>query len=414
MTKRRITLLAVGLCACTRLPAPTSSEDRADPEDPAPFEESEFIKPCEGETLARARAELEAIEQSIEALAPGDDPEPQWRALVQLFEGECFALSRVYAMDADDEAPSSGLALRTWWGDGGALWAEEFLSLETTWERPSVRVALSPELTPQHPLVDLLCPLAEPDCDPQTRGWTLRAKQAFEDHAERRWARYRSGDEALPGVRDSGECETLAMSKPEALRYETWLECIDHVSLRRSVFPIGGLKAPQTGWFVVRGPSGRNCEETRAFELATGRVSVTASCSDSAQADTEGEPRTTGGRVPVDALREAVWMALWTTQMPHADQLLGDSGYPIPDAIAVMSREEVGAGVMSATFSSGQTTLEWTYVREGEPTLSGELRRPEDYDDGARDHAGRLLAVAEAAMVEGPVPARPDWLGAAE
>ncbi|MFO7567570.1 MAG: hypothetical protein R6X02_33305 [Enhygromyxa sp.] len=62
---------------------------------------------------------------------------------------------------------------------------------------------------------------------------------------------------------------------------------------------------------------------------------------------------------------------------------------------------------MGASLVSGQTRLDWTYVRDGLPSHGGELRWPEHYDDGARDHAVRLLQTAEAAMVVGCAPERP-------
>ncbi|MFO7567571.1 MAG: hypothetical protein R6X02_33310 [Enhygromyxa sp.] len=331
---RWIALLAVGVCACT-LSTPTVGEARSPPQPPTPPAEeralvpkpAEIARPCavESEAFERARREFETIGQRIEQLGPTDDPEPLWIALKQLVMSECFELRRVFDVYADDEAPSSGLALRTWWDDGGAEWIEQFLIPDMTWERPSVRVAFTPELAPDHPLADLFCPLAELDCDPRTRGWTLRAKQAFEHHAERRWTRHRTRNAELPAVREWSRCEQLATSKPDHLGYETWIECIDHVTLRRSVFPIGGLRAPDAGWFIIRGRRGhyRFCDEIRAFDLTTGSVHVAASCSglalrndgsvDGAQTSAGRVLQTTSGRVPVDALREAVWMALWST-----------------------------------------------------------------------------------------------------
>jgi hypothetical protein len=423
MTTRGSALLAVGMCACTRLPAPTVSDARDRPQAPAPPAEqnvlvpepSEIARPCalESEAFERATRELEAIGQRIEQLAPTGDPEPLWSALRRLVVGECFELRRVFDVYADDEPPSSGLALRTWWSDGGAEWIEQFLAPDMTWERPSVRVAFTPELMPDHPLADLFCPLADLDCDPRTRGWTLRANQAFEDHAERRWARYRANDDELPAVRGWSRCEELATSKPDELRYETWIECIDHVTLRRSVFPIGGLRAPETGWFIIRGRRGHYqfCDEIRAFDLATGSVHAATSCSgggsvDGAQTNAGRVLQTTSGRVPVDALREAVWMALWSTQMPHTDQLLGGHGYPLPETIEPMGSERATAGLMGVSLVSGQTRLDWTYVRDGLPSHGGKLRWPEDYNDGAQDHAVRLLQIAEAAMVVGCAPER--------
>jgi hypothetical protein len=184
------------------------------------------------------------------------------------------------------------------------------------------------------------------------------------------------------------------------------------------VFPIGGLRAPEDGWFIVRGRRGHYqfCDEIRAFDLATGSVHAVASCSglvlrdggsvDGAQTDAGRVLQETSGRVPVDALREAVWMALWSTEMSdHNDQLLGGMGYPLPQTIEPMGRDNATVGLMGMSMSSGQTTLDWTYVRDDRPSVSGRLRWPEDYNDGAMDHAVRLLQIAEAAMAVGCVSA---------
>jgi hypothetical protein len=379
----------------------------------------ELAVPCavDSKAFRLAKQELEALEQRIEQLQPTDDPEPIWSALNELLMRECFALSGVVNGYANDAAPSSGIALRTWWKDGGDDWVEQFLYAEMTFERPSVRVAFAPELTPGHPLVDLFCPLAEPDCDVQTRGWKLRANQAFEDHAERRWTRFNDDDDELPAVRDEDRCEALAVSKPSHLRYETWIRCIDHVTLRGSVLPIGGLRVPRAGWFVVRGRRGHYqfCDELRAFDLATGSVHAVASCSglalrndgsvDGAQTNAGRVLEEKSGRVPVDALREAVWMALWSSEMSQHNQLLGGNGYWLPEAIEPMGRGGVAFGLMGLAMSTGQTTLDWTYVRDGHPSVSGKLSWPEDYNDGARNHTARLLQIAESAMVVGCAPA---------
>lgn len=427
MPKQWSALLAIAICACARPPSPTVAEVEPQEAAPPPFEvegatpnEAELVVPCARETEAfeRARQDFYAIAQRIEQLSPTDDPEPHMAALRELLAGECFALRTLVDDYADDEPPTSGLALRTWWEDGGSDWIEQFLHRETTWIRPSVRVAFAPELTPNHPLADMFCPLAELDCDVQTRGWMYRAELAFEAHAEDRWADFMTDDDELPMVRSWPRCEELAVNKPSEQRYETWLRCVDHVTLRRSVFPIGGLRAPTEGWFVIRGRRGHYdfCDEIRAFDLATGSVHIVASCSglalrddgsvDGAQTNAGRVLQERSGRVPVDALREAVWMALWSTEMSNGNQVSDSGGYYLPETVEPMGREEVGFGNVGMASSSAQTWLDWTYVRDGRPSVNGGLTWPADYNNGARDHAVQLLRIAEAAMVEGCAPAR--------
>lgn len=431
MRSRATDLAVMTLCACARAPAPTvagpsevtrpvHAADGGVVEHPSTPNANALVRPCEpgDEAAERAVQQLAAVSARIEGLAPTDDPTPAWAALQELLEGECFALHPLVGMYSGDRAPTSGLSLQTWWTSGGASWVGQFLELHTTWQRPSVREVFAPELLGDHPLADMFCAIASPDCDPRTRGWKVRAWKAFEDFAELQWVQSMAGEDELPPRRDWGLCRERAEAEPAPERYAVWTRCIDRVTLRQSVFPIGDLREPEDGWFVVRGRRGHHnfCDEIRVYDLATGSAHVVASCSglalredgsvDGRRTDDGRVLRETSGRVPVDALREAVWMALWSTVIPSG-QVLGGSGFPLSDAIEPMGDpDHLTIGLASISTSSGQTTLDWTYVRDGHPPVTGDLRWPENYNDAAKDHAVRLLRVAEKAMVESCAPRR--------
>ncbi len=389
-----------------------------------PTTETAWLSPCLVGTTphTQAKASYQAIDAAIDALAPTDDPGPTWQRFEELLAGPCFALN---AYDGWVEEPTSGLALRTWWDDGGDAWTEQYLELGeprpehrgSVWIRPSMRVAIAPELTPDHAFGELLCPVAEPRCDRRTRGWALRANAAFRSFAEQRWTSYADGDGEFGARRDWSACEDVAMAKPQDERYDTWSRCVRQMTLHQSVFAIGGVRAPDHGWLVVRGRRGhyRFCDELALYDLQSGAVHIARSCSglalrddgsvDGSKTHAAREVDTVSGRVPVDALREAAWMMLWSTETER-DGVIGGYGYSLPVGIEPGAPDDGTIGLGGAfMMSSAQTTLDWAYVRRDRPRVQGTLRWPEDYNDGARDHAVRLLKITEAAMDPGCAPA---------
>ena len=105
-------------------------------------------------------------------------------------------------------------------------------------------------------------------------------------------------------------------------------------------------------------------------------------------------------------------MALLAPEVQN-DVVVSGFGWHIPEEIAVGLPAMEGAGGlgMSFTTSSGQTGLAWSWIDGGKTVRSGELTWPEDYNDAAREHAVRLLDIAETTFTRGcPPAAMPSWL----
>ena len=151
-------------------------------------------------------------------------------------------------------------------------------------------------------------------------------------------------------------------------------------SFRR--FPLGSSRAPDRGWVVFEGRRGHYdfCDEFRAYDLATGTAYFAGDCSalvvkkggdvDHAATDARRKVRTHSGRVSVDNLREAVWIALLA---PAVESLQPESlWFPLPEGMSVeWPRRDFGGGTSvdggSGGGDSGQTELayRWSENREG-------------------------------------------------
>lgn len=146
-----------------------------------PAAADEVIRPCRPGTPAHdaARQALDGLDGDIRKLAPGADPAPLGRRVRSLGEQACFRIRGGLDVDA-----KSGLALRTWWEDGGQSAVAAALSLggkePYVWVAPDVRRALTRETSPGHRLSSLLCPADDRSWGRETDGWRLRAEAALE------------------------------------------------------------------------------------------------------------------------------------------------------------------------------------------------------------------------------------------
>ena len=68
---------------------------------------------------------------------------------------------------------------------------------------------------------------------------------------------------------------------PADKRYQKWHACIEELRPRQDALPLGRVRAPMRGFFVVRGRRGHYsfCDEIRAYDLASGAAYVASSCS---------------------------------------------------------------------------------------------------------------------------------------
>jgi hypothetical protein len=184
--------------------------------------------------------------------------------------------------------------------------------------------------------------------------------------------------------------------------------------------PLGGIKVPRTGWFVVAGRRGHYqfCDSVRAYDLRTGAVFIDESCSglvlhadgdvDRGATNARRIRRARAGVVSVDNLREAVWMLLLRGEGQEIQ--LRAEYYPLPagltPAVTVGQPAPEDTPPSFRWFTTAQTSLTWQWTPEtGNSAFLGALTWP-DSSDAAESHAAALLAVAEEGFVE-RCPAEP-------
>jgi hypothetical protein len=399
--------------------APTAATTAAVASEPV-----ELTEPCRAGTSEHdaAKAMLAAFAARVEALAADGDPKAANEALAALLAHRCFAFT---AFDLKGElVADSALALKNWWKDrGGEMWLEHYLALwddgaELRWGvvAPEMGKTWTRESHPRDPAAPLLCSVKDATCGRSTRGWALRAEQAFQRHASDKVASW-VGMSPRPEPPDSRDtCDAKALALPVNEQYESWAFCMLGAAPVEAGLPLGGLRAPEKGWLVVRGRRGHHmfCDEIRAYDVATGAAYQVKSCSglalrddgsvDGAATDASRKPVSETGRLPVEALREAVWMALLAEHAEPA-HVRSATGWALPRGMRAVRTGGMGMAGFGFSFGSGYTTLAWTFVDAGKVLASGSLQYWEDPNDAAHDHAVRLLQIAEAAYEPGCPPA---------
>lgn len=415
--------LALGLVTFVGLVWPSFAASR---EAQAQAPKAEEIRPCDpkGAAYAAARADLDAIDAAIKNLAPAADFAALVSRITDLTRRPCFEL-----MGAISGSPTSALSLQTYWNDGGYSRLLGYLELgkrtRVLWVEPSFRRALTSETNPTDRLRGLLCPAADQACAAETRGWEIRAKATFlraaKIEAEVRKSEAREWDHrhARTG-RAANDCEGIAKGAPASERFIRFRDCLEDEPDKRVALPIGHLRAPLQGWLVISGRRGHYhfCDDTRAYDLATGSAFRVGTCSSLAllpggavdhRATDDGRlPVVEMGRLPAEALREATWALLLMDEVDKEVRVEG-WGRPVPTGIRIAALgDHAGAFHWSGgsfTTSSGDTELAWSYL-DSEEVKSGTLTWPEERNNPERDHALTLLKVAEAGFAPG-CPAAP-------
>ncbi|HEY6463653.1 MAG TPA: hypothetical protein VIY73_25970 [Polyangiaceae bacterium] len=378
-------------------------------------------RPCPRDSAASKAAStaIDDLSARIAALPPDGDPHPLAAGLGHLLEGPCLALAQLEGRDWDF---TSSLSLRSFWDGGGRAWAEGFLALGSakpeeriTWVPPTPRKALTLEATPHHALAPwLLCSERDDACGKETEPWVRRANTYF-----RLFDAVRRAEDSPPVSDPRGACADRALAPGVAEPYVEWRACVEATAQAHTALPLGRFRAPHEGWLFVRGRRGHYgfCDEVRAYDLATGAAYVAQSCSglslrhdgsvDGAQTDAARKDRTRAGRVDVSLLREAAWM-MALTEESQQDVIDDAFGWVLPGGIEPVAESGQGGSMsMHWSSSSGQTQLEWQWVARGTTVTTGTLTWPEDYNEAARDHAVKLLDIAEASFQEGCAPAGP-------
>ena len=376
----------------------------------------------------RAVASLERLGKRIEGLKNDDPPAKVEDELHALLKSECFLAA---AETERVPAPDSSESLKKWWRDGGRHWLGSYLELPrlgSTSELasyivvpPDARRTLYLDSQRDHPLQSLLCARTDASCGAVTRGWRLRADAHFESHrALRRSEGAILDDRPASGTSvTSRECAEKASSSGVEERYQAWRDCIESQRPKTVALPLGELKAPTAGWLVISGRRGHYdfCDTTRAYNLATGAAFISDSCSglalrrngtvDIDATNSARAERTKAGRVPVQNIREAVWMMLFRGEAT-ALQLTAEY-YPLPAGFIPQVTVREGQGDQSPgtmMFSTAQTQLTWRWMPPTGAAFVGQLTWPDSFD-AAEDHAVSLLSVAEAGLADGCAAERP-------
>lgn len=372
--------------------APAEEEIEEDGGDP----EADYVTPCKRGSVARHAAELEltAFSAKVEALGLAADPKPLEEQLETLLDQPCFELAK--ADPKELLTFPNALSLRHWWGHGGSDWLWSYLRAgEQRYLKiaPTPRLALTLETAPNdHPLRPLLCPADESKpCAIESSGWARRTREKLELVGNRRRS-----------VKDEVDCAEEAKKEPKAERYAAYRACLESGFERQETLPIGRFKAPSDGWLVMNDDSGGGCRHVHAFDLVTGSAYSADDCT--------GTTQTSVGRLPVGALREAMWMLVLAREAQH--DVKNSQGFHVPEKIPIQRTrgETIGLGFISCSCGCGVSMQRsWSWMRDKNGTLRGQVSgvvRGQG-DDAAIRHAFDLLEIASSAFEKGCAPASP-------
>jgi hypothetical protein len=282
---------------------------------------------------------------------------------------------------------------------------------------------LTLETNPTSPLRELLCSFSDANCGVETSGWAIRAGHEFEALAA---STKRPSPNELTKDGDLVDCEQMALRVARKDRFKDrfaeFRSCEERRRAVHSALPIGRMRAPTHGWLLVEGRRGHYsfCDETRAYDLATGSAYRVASCSglvlqtggsvDFRATDAQRKPTLEMGHLPVMALREVAWMLLLLDEVDR--HVVESYGVSIPKTLPLSVDYDDLSWSFSGTHhsTSADTTLTWQVVTDSGTVKAGTVTwSPMALDDAATEHAVTLLRVAEACHVadcpEVPPPA---------
>ncbi|MEM1416761.1 MAG: hypothetical protein AAGH15_17820 [Myxococcota bacterium] len=383
------------------------------------------LRPCAADTPAHASAReaFDALDALVAELEPTASGRAFNDALGALLDHECFALAN-RDLEVESLAVDSALAARALWAEGADLWLASYLGLgggvedpaRVSYVVPVRRPTVARECAPAHPLAPLMCPAGDEACAATTRPFRARADIYFH-----MWSQ-RADPDGGARPRTPDVCAARAQAAPPDEGYTVWRACLERVEPRVTRLPVGGFARPTRGWLVVQGRRGHYnfCDEVRAYDLATGAFYVAGTCSglvllpggsvDHEETERRGEQELAAGRLPLDALREAAWAIV--TAEATAEGRRPVWGMELPDGVEPMRswEGEIASG-SHYSLSSDLTLVRWCLqLDETRSPACGRLTWPEDLDDAARDHAVKLLHIAELGLEGTCAPAAlPAW-----
>jgi hypothetical protein len=368
-------------------------------EDPIP---ANAIRLCaEGPLLERATGSLRALDRTVGALDDAADPKSAKAELDRILDSPCFALARI-DLGFSELAFDSGLAMKTWWSEGGATWLRRYTELDNRFltVAGAPRRSLLLDRRAGHPLTPLLCRAKDGGCGGETAGWARRLTADLE--------RRRPAERA-----DWEACLETAKAEAPVHRYATYFDCMTADVVVQDAPPLGRFKAPRDGVFVTESATGQGCTELRVYALDTGARYAAEDCGQGVSIS--------AGRVPLAALREAVWAILLTAARESG--VRQTLTFSVPGGIAFVRPPEsvLELSLPGISTTSGQQLRSWSWMRVDRGKLvgqvSGLLRTPDPTSDMA-EHASELLAVADDGTTGGCAPGglpaqaiRWDWPG---
>jgi HEAT repeat protein len=370
----------------------------------------------------RSREALEALDQRIRNLKSDDDLRQASADLRSLLGSRCFWLAAEQGEPPEFEHP---LSLRTWWETGGQAWLTSYVDRPRLGRVDDLREHVVFPPTPRRVLAldkapttfprSLLCSLADENCGREAQGWAERARDAFSASVVQNRARE---EDAFPVNSQAlaARCEAEVRGYGRTSAYASWIACLAEHRVPGWALPLGHYRAPEGGWFVIRGRRGHYefCDELGVYDVEKGAAYVAKSCSGlhlrpdgSVNFEATNAARKTtveAGRVNVGNLREAVWMVVLAPQSQEA--YLSADYFPLPQGMVPTPPEsDDGRRAFGMTWNSGQTQLSWSWIAaDGQVLASGTLTWPSSYS-APEAHAADLLRVAELGLIPGCPPA---------
>jgi hypothetical protein len=374
---------------------------------------SEILRPCvEGSSeFNDARQKLAAVDRQIRSLKPDSDHKAASEALIALMGHQCMALWDM-AMDEayanfDGTAPplraEAAPALIHFWTTSGKDWAESMLNMAKQRRLvlpTSMRKVVSRETRAEDLGLSLPCPVDDSKCGQETQGWWQRAETYLRSKSKQ--------DPTSTGygkLTTEAGCKELALPRPDPERYEEWFRCIRSIPKRRFVMPLGRIKAPVSGWLVVRARHGiySFCDPVNMYSLSTGAAYISQGCPARIglnDALPERDLILRSGSIPVDSAREAAWMLqqLGSITMDYEEP---PGFFELPAGVEPVKALNSKGNRTTLVCSGGGQLITWAIVTSTGEALASSALGSGGCNSPPIDYTLELLRNAESGFVAG-------------
>jgi len=184
-------------------------------------------------------------------------------------------------------------------------------------------------------------------------------------------------------------CMAHVAKTPADVRYRHWRQCVRDMGRQPQAVPLGRFRVPRTGWLVTvesNGYHSNTCARTRLYDLETGSIYGYTLCDCLKTrftrcvrpAEGSQEKRLLTGSVPVETLREALWML---AVLPHLDTAVQTRSRKVflPDTMEPRwldtASPAMGFGLgIGGGGTSHSVKFSWAWLQGEQITLQGTLR----------------------------------------